>query len=455
MPKNIHVKFYLALLEQKDFRLMLREIKNIIEKYFNYILFGLFSISFVLILLKPIELLKDSQGYLEMSLIRSPVYPIFINVIEKIFGDYFLTAAVCIQFVIMSLAIFYLVVTLRKLYNIQSFWYLLLVLLLLSPALYEVNVSTRILSEALAYPLYLIIFSLFIKAFTETKTKPLLISFPFLLLLLLTRGQFVYLAVVGLLLALFILWKQKRVIRQSWIMVAFIALPFIANFTDKTYHYVVHQHFVTTPWTGIHLITPALFVATESDESVFSSEEEKSFFLKIFKKLKENGLTLSSLDEKNSESTIFYIQNFTKIANGTVFNEGRYFFGIPIDDAETFIKLDTLTKKMSLPLTLKNLAKWSKLYYQNFAYGLNGSRFVMLYLLLLIVALFSVFRIPSSEIKFILLGSAITLFNIGIIAIGMHTIKRFTFYNDWILFFIFFILIDLLLKKTKQYAARS
>ncbi len=434
---------------------MLTKSKKYIENYFNYILFGIFSLTFFLVLLKPIELLKDSSGYLEMSLIRSPLYPIFINAIQNIFGDYFLTAAVCIQFLLLAIAVFFLISNFRKIFSLPSFWYLFLALLLLSPALYEVNVSSRILSEAIAYPLYLIVFCLFIQSFSETKIRPLLVSLPYLLLLLLTRGQFIYLAVVGFLLTLYILWKQKDAIRQSWILVTFILLPLIANFTDKTYHYVVHQHFVTTPWTGIHLITPALFVANESDVSVFSSKEEKSFFTDIYRQLEEKGLTLSSLKENNTESTIFYIQNFTKIANGTVFNEGRYFFGSPIDDAETFIKLDSLTKKMTLPLTLKNFVKWSKLYYQNFAFGLNGSRYVMLYFFLLIIALFSVFKIPSSEIKFILLGSLLTLFNIGIVAIGMHTIKRFTFYNDWILFFILFILIDLLLKKQKQYASGS
>jgi O-antigen ligase len=433
---------------------VLIQIKKNIEKHFNYILFGIFSVTFFLILLKPIEILKDSPGYLEMSLIRSPAYPIFIYGIQKIFGDYFLTAAVCVQFLILAIAVFFLVNTLRKVYYINPFWYLLLAILLLSPALYEVNVCSSILSEALAYPLYLVVFSLFIKGFSESKIKPLLVALPFLLLLLLTRGQFIYLAVVGFLLALYILWKQQ-VIKRIWILVIFIILPLIANFIDKTYHYVVHDHFVTTPWTGIHFITPALFVANESDVSVFSSEEEKSFFTEIYGKLEANGLTLSSLEENNSEGTIFYINNFSKIANGTVFNEGRYFFESPIEDAETFIKLDILTKQMSLPLTLKNFAKWSKLYYQNFAFGLNGSRYVMLYILLLVVALFSVFKTPSSEIKFILLGTLLTLFNIGIVSIGMHTIKRFTFYNDWILFFILFILIDFLIKKQKQYATRS
>ena len=282
-----------------------------------------------------------------------------------------------------------------------------------------------------------------------------MLSLPVLLILLLTRGQFVYLAIVGFLLALYILWKQKNIIGRSWILVLFILIPIIANLTDRTYHYVFHHHFVATPWTGIHLITPAFFVADESDASIFSSEEEKSFFLKIYGDLEEKKLTLSSIEKENTETTFFYIQNFTKIANETVFDEGRYFFGTPIENAETFIKLDKLTTKMAPSLIRKNFMKWSKLNLQNFFFGMSGAKYVLLYLILLGTSFFLLFKIPSPEIKFIFLGALLTLFNVGIVAIGMHTIKRFTFYNDWILFFIFFILIDFLIKKQKQYATRS
>lgn len=428
------------------------DIKKILQKYFNYILLGIFSITFLLALRKPVELLNDSEGYLEMSLIRSPAYPIFIKSIQKIFGNYFLTATACIQFVLLAIAIFFLVNTFRKIYKLNPFWYFLLALLLISPALYQVNVTSRILSEGLAYPLYLVVFSLFIKGFCETKTKPLLVSLPFLLILLLTRGQFIYMAAVGFLLVLYILWKQKGIIRKSWILGLFIVLPILANLTDKTYHYVVHQHFVATPWTGIHLITPAFFVANESDVSIFSTEEEKTFFSKIYSDLEEKELTLSSIKEKNGHPTFFYIQNFSKIANGTVFDEGRYLIGSPVEDAETFVKLDKLTTKMAPPLVLKNFKKWLRLYYENFVFGLNGARYAMLYLLFLVITFFVVFKNPSREAKFILMGSLITLSHIAIIAIGMHTIKRFTFYNDWILFFIFFILLNLLIKKTTKHA---
>lgn len=425
------------------------------EKYFNYILFGIFILIFPLILLKPIELLNDSAGYIEMSLIRSPSYPIFVNVVHKIFGDFYLMAIVCIQFAFLSFAVYFLIRTLRKVLSLNPFWFFLLTFLLFSPALYEVNVCSRILSEGIAYPLYIIVFALFIEGFSETRTKPLMLSLPVLLILLLTRGQFVYLAIVGFLLALYILWKQKNIIGRSWILVLFILIPIIANLTDRTYHYVFHHHFVATPWTGIHLITPAFFVADESDASIFSSEEEKSFFLKIYGDLEEKKLTLSSIEKENTETTFFYIQNFTKIANETVFDEGRYFFGTPIENAETFIKLDKLTTKMAPSLIRKNFMKWSKLNLQNFFFGMSGAKYVLLYLILLGTSFFLLFKIPSPEIKFIFLGALLTLFNVGIVAIGMHTIKRFTFYNDWILFFIFFILIDFLIKKQKQYATRS
>ncbi len=426
------------------------------DTYFNYILYGIFFIAFLVVLNKPVEILKDSTGYMEMSLIRLPVYPIFLYLVHKICGDIYLSVVVFLQFLLLIIAAYNLIKTLRNLFPINNWWFFLLAFLVLLPALYNINVCNRILSESLAYPLYLIVFAHLIKAFVKRELKPLLYAIPLLLLLLLVRGQFIFIVGGGILVSFYILWKQKNIVRKSWIIGLFLILPILAGLMDKTYHFIVHHHFVATPWTGIHLLTPALFVANKENVSVFSTEEEKGFFKQIFDSLENKNLTLSTLKEEDkSESTIFYIQNFTKITNATIFNEGRYFFKTPVEDAETFIKLDTLSSKMTFPLVKKNFGSWAKLYIQNFNYGLDGAKYVLMYVLLCGISLFFLFRKNLAETKFIFLGSLFVLLNVAVIAIGMHTIKRFTFYNDWILFFILFLLLDRLLTKKLSNGARS
>src|SRR5690554_6718337 len=121
-----------------------------LERNFYPILLGIFVITFFLVLMKPIELLNDSAGYLNMSLVRSPAYPIFINTIHAIFGAYYLTAIVCGQILLLLMAVFFLIQNLRKILLLSPILLLLLSLFLVAPALYEVNVSSRILSEGLA-----------------------------------------------------------------------------------------------------------------------------------------------------------------------------------------------------------------------------------------------------------------------------------------------------------------
>lgn len=55
----------------------------------------------------------------------------------------------------------------------------------------------------------------------------------------------------------------------------------------------------------------------------------------------------------------------------------------------------------------------------------------------------------TNKVKFIIIGSLFTILNVAIVAIGMETIKRFTFYNDWIFFLIIFVFLDTFIENKK------
>ena len=101
---------------------------------------------------------------------------------------------------------------------------------------------------------------------------------------------------------------------------------------------------------------------------------------------------------------------------------------------------------MTPPLILNNWKLWIKLYIKNFLNAFNNTKYALLIFIILFFSLIKLKKKPSKEIKFIFLGSLFLISNVLIIAIGMHTVKRFTFYNDWLIFLIIFILLNTLTK---------
>ena len=233
------------------------------KKHYKYILYSLFLLVFIIVIKRPIESFPDSEGYLTMSIIRSPIYPIFLYVLKVIFNNLFEVATIFFQILFNIFSIHYLVRNLKKNIKINSIWYLLLTVILLFPCVYNLNISNRFLSESISYSLYLIVISNFITAFLKEQNRYILYSVPLLIILILTRSQFLFLVPIGVLIILWTSIKENKLKKNSWLLIAFICIPIITTLTDKTYHSIVHDHFVSTPWTGsvsyTHLTLPTIY----------------------------------------------------------------------------------------------------------------------------------------------------------------------------------------------------
>lgn len=419
-----------------------------IEKHFKKIITSIYILVFLVAIDRPMISFPDSQGYLDMAIYRSPIYPMFLSFLKFISGDIFNTLTLIVQLGLSLFAVNYLITNLKKHIKAHSIWYILLTLVLLIPCFYNENIANRFLSEALAYPLYLLVVAKFLNSFIQEQKRQLLYGLGVLFVLMLTRGQFIYLVPIALLLLVFISYKKKAFKKNSWLFLVILLFPILVSTTDKIYHSVKHEAFVSTPWSGIHLLTPAMYVADKEDVSVFTTEEEKIFFKGIYDKLEEKNLNIHHLDlQERDDETSFYIVNFPKIANHTIFDDGKNLIEDGLSENETFIAIDTLTKKMTMPLVINNLIPWGKLYLKNSINAFGNSKYFFLYIIILVFSFLKLRKTDSPKIKFIAMGSLLTFANIATVAIGIHTAKRYMFYNDWILFLIVFILLDTLLKK--------
>ena len=80
-----------------------------------------------------------------------------------------------------------------------------------------------------------------------------------------------------------------------------------------TWHnYIVHNKFINTPLTGLHLITPAFYVADAEDFSIYDSEKEQAYFKSVFEQLKTKNLNINNLAGQNvaGKDITTYINNY-------------------------------------------------------------------------------------------------------------------------------------------------
>jgi hypothetical protein len=159
-------------------------------------------------------------------------------------------------------------------------------------------------------------------------------------------------------------------------------------------------------------------------------------------------MTLQMSTEDDEAPYVFFERNFTKICNATIHEYNRDFYAAKgLNEYEQQYKVDELTSSMFLPLLKANLKSWVKHVKRSFIKGVGGR--IVLLILFFIFACSSWLFIKSKDYRFVFLALAIVLkcSNNIIIAMVVHSIGRYTFYFDWIIFAALILLFNPLFKK--------
>lgn len=412
---------------------------------------GLIAVLVILITgSKLLMLSPDSEGYLIGAIYRSPVYPLFLQLLELSFGDYRGEAIIGLQTLFGLTSSYYLIHTLKKYASIHWWSLILLFGILLVPYVSELAIGNRVLSEGVSYPLYLTSLTVLFQVFVRDKPVHSLLIIITLFVLVLTRTQFIFLVPVAVLIYGRLFYRNRTLKKSLLVGCLIFILPLLTTLADKSYHAIKHNHFVSTPWTGIHLLTPAIFTANESDIDLYKDPIERAYFKEMFTALKKVGLNVNHKIDPHELDIDIYVKHYSDIANGTLFYKGlplingnSYDEDAKISNQE-FIAIDHLTKVMTPALIWDNKVDWFKLYIMNFIHGFDSLSYLIVYLVIFIAGGIAFSKKATPVTKAILLFTGSTLANMAVISIGMHTIQRFTFYNDWVIFLIIFLLIHYL-----------
>ncbi|PWH81809.1 hypothetical protein DIS18_14120 [Algibacter marinivivus] len=417
----------------------------------NLIHLAIYIIVGVLVLNRGAIYFPDSYTFLDMAFNHSPFYCFFLKVITSVFGDYFEIPLVIIQYLIIVFGIDFFVKILKKVFNIHAFGVIIIQLICLAPCIYLHNLGSAILSEALTYPIFLLIFAFSLKLFVEENLRYLYKICVLLSILILTRGQFLALIPVLILIVGYVIYKTKSFKKHYYFIILLAIIPIITTISERVYNKVIFGHFVNNAMNYVHIIASPFYIANETDVSLFTEEDESVYFNMIYKSLKDAELTRNQNLSLDKDDYLFFQHNFPEICNRRIYDLGLNSYEAKgLNFIEQNIALNALCSRMVFPLIKQNFKVWIKLFIKNLKNSFGSSKQILFYLVLLLYGLINLIKSNKNIYKFLVLTILFMFANNTLIALVIHSIKRYIFYFDWVVFATFIILLNKIFKYQQQ-----
>lgn len=417
--------------------------------------FGIFKISkavnvffiisvlvlFGFVINKGVVIEVDSEGYLIMELYRSPTYPLFLSIMNSIFGKNYLFGVIIFHLIFGLFSIFVLLSTLYRYVLNKTAFLIIIYLILLMPYLYEFRLANIIMSESLAYPLYLLCINYILKGVFENEHKNFWKSIILLFFLILVRAQFLYLIIV--LGVSFVVLKRKSIFEKKNLLlfISIIFLPIITIGTDVVFHYIKHNQAVTTPWTGIQVATLPFFISQPKDSICFENKTERAYFNYVHQEISKKKLLKSQINPDDEDIIGFYFKNYVTICNATIKDQGELFYKTN-DLNQRLILNDKMCLKMAYPLIKANYKDYFSMLSKNISKGFGTTKYFLLFLILLGISFKSLLKEQTNRMWFIFVTILSSMGNVFIVALAQSTTSRYVFYNNWVLICIVLILIS-------------
>jgi len=403
----------------------------------------------VFVFYKGADYYPDSYAFLNMDFNRSPIYNLFLKIFTSIFGDYYRIPVVLVQYIFIVLGTHYLLKTIAGIFKINVLSKIIIQFIILAPCVYLHFVANRVLSEAISYPMILLLISLCLKLFVEENLKYVYKIIPLVFILILTRGQFIAFIPVILILGLYVAYKNKYTLKRSFVLGILLILPFFTSLTEKIYNKVVYDQFVNNTMNYVHLISASFYVSEKEDIAIFDTQDQKEYFKIIYNSLFESELTRSQAIDLEEDDYQYFQENFTKICNARVHELGlKYFENRGLNYYEQSIALNNLCADMLLPMIKHSFKVRAILLFKNVKNAFGTTKQLLLFIMLLIYGLVYLWKTNENIYKFFVVTILLMFANNTIIALAVHSIKRYVFYFDWVIFALIILLLnEILIKK--------
>ena len=401
---------------------------------------------FILIqwLITGIDTSGDATTYIHMDPLRTPGYPIFVK-ITTLFGLIHGFRSTSFVALILGLYIIHRFCNfLKKEFNLSSFWIIMSSLVLLYPYLF-LDLKNCILTETLAYPLFILTVQLLLKSLFDKRSKTAILYFVATALLLFVRPQFVYFYGISILLIIYLAWYSKNKAKSSFLLIGvFVLCAAGENLLEKTYHLVLHKHFEVPSFFGIQFEVLPLYNLHDKDVDLFSNPLERGMVDTVLSYEKKNVLyNFRSQKHHASEWETFIYEH---IYNDLTWRTSEKYFlnvvgkqGLKNDNLAFWDYLNSVTTHIGIVLIKAHPKEYALIYLMllNSSFGFSAGFFPFLLLFFFSVWLF--FKTGNKSSLLILAGCIILALNNILICFFEPLVGRYTMYCYYLFPVIIFI----------------
>ena len=404
----------------------------------NNIIEILVTIAALLILLYSSipNIYPDSQRFLNGSLIDPPLYSTIIYVMQLIFGS--LNSVIILQTLLVGFAIIYFSRTVAIHFNLDVIIKSLVALFLFLPILKFYN---GLITEPISYAFSLLFVSFVIKLIYSLCIQNIVWSTIFVIALLLTRNQFLFLYPVVLLLYLGILILCTSKKTFSWLLISFLSIFIIHNASINLNKYIKKDYFENKSLSnnkGIFFFTyiDAIYIATYKDIELFENKNLQNTLTSILNKLDNKKALIKYYNNRGHYSlSLKEIRNYSDIL----------LKDLALKENTTVINLK---KKISIKIIMANFGKYTKHIFKKF-YD-STWLFVFVPFFMMLGSLISFIKYKSKYSLVVIFLSLFTLTNHTVIYLFGRIQPRYFIYTDFILLIFIFITFTIFLKEKKN-----
>ena len=270
---------------------------------------------------------KDSPSYATMNITREPLYPTFLLIFRKIFGEEgYLMPVVVAQSILAAYATWKLAVTVKEYKNGSNLLALLsagfqfgVTFLCRFVAIRGSSYTDSIMTEGLGLSLYVLFIVQLYKYVAEEKAGNLVGTVFYAFLLVNLRKQMlVSLCLMAAVFLLYYLIKERRG-KKLLLLLGMTACIFIAcRFTDKLYNYCVRGAWIEHSGTAMGMLCTLIYTSEEGDANLFEDEVLRELYEEISEEADRQGLKITYAPGGWVDLSSHYADSYDAIGYGII-----------------------------------------------------------------------------------------------------------------------------------------
>ena len=382
------------------------------------------------------DIYPDSQRFLNGSLHDPPLYSTIIYVMQLIFGN--LNSVIILQTLFIGFSIIYFTKTVAIHFNLDAIIKSLVALFLFLPILQFYN---NLITEPICYAFSLLFVSFVIKLIYSLSIKNIVWCTIFVISLLLTRNQFLFLYPVVLLLYLgiLILYSSKKK-TFTWLLISFLSIFIIHNASLNLNKYIKKDYFENKSLSnnkGIFFFTyiDAIYISTDKDIELFENENIQNTLTSILNKLDNKKALIKYYDNRGHYSlSLKKIRDYSNIL----------LKDLALKENTTEINLK---KQISIKIITANFGKYTKHIFKKF-YDATWL-FVFVPFFMMLASLIAFIKYKSKYSLLVMFLSVFALANHSVVYLFGRVQPRYLIYTDFIILIFIFITFVIFLKNIK------